>query len=164
MAAGVGDIAFDVLVDAGDATGLTAAERVYGGALRFGETGRACVFATFVTTIDGVASLGITDGTDSSTISDRSEADRFVMALLRAASDAVLIGAQTLRATPGHRWLAEVLCPERAEQLAEYRAALGVRGNPTLVVVTASGSLPDHPALRLPGEPALAITTTYGAA
>ena len=53
---------FEVL--SGDSGGdALPAERPYGGALRFPDDPRPYVVVNFVATIDGVASLGITDGT-----------------------------------------------------------------------------------------------------
>lgn len=163
MTAGAADVRFSVLVpDGGGDVELTALEEQYGGPLRFGAATR--LVSNFVASVDGVASLGLADGTDSSTIAARSAADRLLMAMLRAACDTVLIGAQTLRTTPGHRWTGVALQPDRADDLRAYRAALGRDGAPALAVVSASGRLPDHPALRTPGSDVLVITTARGEA
>jgi riboflavin biosynthesis pyrimidine reductase len=107
--------------------------------------------------VDGVvAGAGITPGT----ISLRSEADRFVMGLLRASAGAVLIGAGTLRPDPGHRWTAEKVYPQAVAEFASLRASLGLPPEPPLAIVTASGRLPSLTALT-PGS--LVITTPAGA-
>jgi riboflavin biosynthesis pyrimidine reductase len=107
--------------------------------------------------VDGVvAGAGITPGT----ISLRSEADRFVMGLLRAWAGAVLIGAGTLRPDPGHRWTAGKIYPPAAAEFSSLRVALGLPPEPPLAVVTASGRLPTLTALT-PGS--LVITTPAGA-
>ena len=54
------------------------------------------LFANFVSTIDGVVSLPGVRGSNR-LIADASEADRFVMGLLRACADVVLIGSGTLQ-------------------------------------------------------------------
>ena len=54
--------------------------------------------------MDGVTALGPEYPSSGSAISGHDPADRFVMGLLRACADVVLIGAGTLRATPGHLW------------------------------------------------------------
>jgi riboflavin biosynthesis pyrimidine reductase len=77
-------------------------ERVYGG-LGFADE---VVYSNFVESLDGVATLGSKPSAGSE-ISGRNPADRFLMGLLRAFADAVLVGAGTLRATPGHQWTAE---------------------------------------------------------
>jgi riboflavin biosynthesis pyrimidine reductase len=107
--------------------------------------------------VDGVvAGAGITPGT----ISLRSEADRFVMGLLRASAGAVLIGAGTLRPDPGHRWTAEKVYQQAAAEFSSLRASLGLPPEPPLAIVTASGRLPSLTALT-PGS--LVITTPAGA-
>jgi riboflavin biosynthesis pyrimidine reductase len=165
-ARGAGGVEFTVLTDtarAGALPPLTGAEHSYGGPLRFPDAPRPYVFANFVTSIDGVATLGLTDGTDSSAISGRSAADRFLMALLRAAADVVLIGAGTIRTTPRHQWIPAVLSPECGDLLMEFRAASGRTDVAPLAIVTASGDLPDHVALREPAAPVLVVTTQRGA-
>ena len=110
-----------------------------------------------MSSLDGVvAGAGIAPGT----ISLGSEADRFVMGLLRASASAVLIGAGTLRPDPGHRWTAERVYPKAAAEFALLRASLGLPPEPPLAVVTASGRLPTLTALT-PGS--LVITTPAGA-
>ncbi|MGP3925927.1 RibD family protein [Streptomyces sp. 8N616] len=130
----------------------------YGGDLGFTPP---CVYANFVTSIDGVVALGPEYPSSGSAISGREPADRFVMGLLRACADAVLIGAGTLRATPGHRWTPDHVCPQAAPDFAELRRSLGRATQPDLVVVTASGDVPtEHPALQ---SGALVATTVDGA-
>jgi riboflavin biosynthesis pyrimidine reductase len=127
---------------------------LYGGGL---EIPRRCVYANFVASLDGVVTLG-QDAESGQTISGGSEADRFVMALLRAKADAVLVGAQTFRKAPGHRWTAETIFPELAACFAELRAG---RAPPPLVVVSESGAIDvTQPAL----ENALVVTSSAGEA
>lgn len=126
----------------------------YGGPLGLD---RPCVYANFVTSVDGVVALEMTHS--PAVISRRSEADRFVMGLLRARADAVLVGGATMRADPGHRWTASHIYPDAADDFAELRRRNGQAENPRLVVLTASGALDtDEPAL----EGALVVTTREG--
>ncbi|MGP4000666.1 dihydrofolate reductase family protein [Streptomyces sp. 8N706] len=130
----------------------------YGGDLGFTPP---CVYANFVTSIDGVVALGPEYPSSGSAISGREPADRFVMGLLRACADVVLIGAGTLRATPGHRWTPDHVCPQAAPDFAELRRSLRRATRPELVVVTASGDVPtEHEALQ---SGALIATTVDGA-
>ncbi|WKX69313.1 dihydrofolate reductase family protein [Streptomyces sp. XD-27] len=131
---------------------------LYGGDLGFTEP---CLYANFVASLDGVVALGPEFPSSGSTISAREPADRFLMGLLRACADAVLIGAGTLRASPHHRWTPEHVYPPAAADYARLRLRRSRPPEPELVVVTASGALPtDHPALR---AGALIVTTTAGA-
>lgn len=120
--------------------------------------------SNFVGTIDGVVSLGVHDGTDSSIISAHSAGDRYVMAMLRAAADVIIVGARTLEEAPGHQWTVEKLAPERANDLHEYRRALG-RGGETasLAIVSGSGRLCEHVALTNPAVPVTVLTTNAAA-
>jgi riboflavin biosynthesis pyrimidine reductase len=155
-------VAFEILSDLPGIPG-TAAERLYGAPLRFPGRPRPYVIANFVTTIDGVVSLGLSDGTDSSTISAHSIADRFVMALLRVACDVVVIGAGTLRASVGHQWVPQVLAPAYTDLLVAYRESLARAGTTApLAVVTASGLLPSHVALKEPATRVAVVTTRGG--
>lgn len=84
------------------------------------------------------------------------------MGLLRACADAVLLGAGTLRATPGHRWTAEHIFPAMAGVFADLRARLGRKPQPRLVLISASGDFDtSHPAMA---EGVTIITTKQGAA
>jgi riboflavin biosynthesis pyrimidine reductase len=70
------------------------------------------------------------------------------MALLRACADAVVIGAGTMRATPGHIWTPAHVFPDLAGEFAELRKGLGLSYEPRLVLLTATGDLDfKHPAL-----------------
>lgn len=105
------------------------------------------MYSNFVSSVDGVTSLG--EGPSAgSVISGRYPADRFLMALLRACADAVLIGAGTLRATPGHRWSPQHVFPDLAHSFARLRKTLGREPEPRLVLVTATGNVDmSHPAV-----------------
>ena len=132
--------------DAGPALPLTPRLReLYGGDLSLPKN---ALYANFVQSIDGVVALpGV--GSSGSVISGKSEADRFVMALLRACASAVLIGGGTLRDTPKHHWTAEHVYPELAAEFAQLRDALGLQPQPRLVVLTATGEIDlNHPAVR----------------
>jgi riboflavin biosynthesis pyrimidine reductase len=119
------------------------------------------LYANFVQSIDGVVALP--EGKSSgSVISGSSRADRFVMGLLRAQADAVLVGAGTLRGSPGHRWTAEFIAPDFAESHRALRADLGLPAEPRLIVVTGSGAIDvAHTSLE---RGVTVVTTTVGAA
>jgi len=141
-----------------------AAEVPYGGPLRFPASPRPYVVANFVASIDGVASLGLTDGTDSTTLSGSSRADRYLMALLRASADAVVIGAGNLRATPGHQWTPRAVAGDDAAAIDAYRFQRTGAAEPApLVVVSATGDLPPHVALDCPAASVAVVTSAAGA-
>jgi riboflavin biosynthesis pyrimidine reductase len=129
--------------------------RRYGGTFGFGGPR---VVANFVQTVDGVVAIPALEQSNR-LISEASEADRFVMALLRASADAILIGSGTLQASPRSLWLAETAYPPLADAFRELRA--GRAEKPALAVVTGSGMVdPAHPAFE---RGALVLTTEGGA-
>ena len=131
-------------------------ELIYG---RLGFRGPV-VYSNFVSSLDGVVTLGSALSAGS-LISGKYPADRFLMGLLRACADAVMIGAGTLRATPGHLWTAAHVYPELAASFAELRRKLGRSTDPQFVLVTASGQVdPAHPAMV---KGAMVMTTRDGA-
>jgi riboflavin biosynthesis pyrimidine reductase len=107
--------------------------RLYGGSIGWdGPT----VFANFVGTIDGIVAIPSMPGSNR-LIAGESLADRFVMGLLRACADAVVIGSGTMA------------------------AALGKPPAPEVVVLTQTGLVnPGHPAFAAGG---IAVTTDGGA-
>jgi riboflavin biosynthesis pyrimidine reductase len=136
------------------------------GRLRLPEAaGRPHVIGNFVSTLDGVVSLGVPGKAGGGEISGFNPHDRMVMGLLRAVADAVVIGAGTLRAaSPRHLWTADYIHPPLAEAYRQARAALGKTTPPLNVVVTASGEIDLERRLFRSGEvPALLVTTAAGA-
>jgi riboflavin biosynthesis pyrimidine reductase len=119
-----------------------------------------CLFANFVSTIDGVAAIPSLHRSNR-LICDGSVADQFVMALLRASADAVLVGSGTLVGSPEARWRVDGPYPDAARALAELRRSLGQEAQPEVAIVSASGTVdPAHPAIR---DGALVLTTGSGA-
>ena len=85
------------------------------------------------------------------------------MGLLRAAADAVVVGAGTARAVRNHVWTPEYVFPEFAQVYAALRTEMGKDGPPLNVIVTASGRLNFDRRLFQSGEvPVLIITTSEG--
>lgn len=115
------------------------------------------LYSNFVTSLDGVAVVGPSSG---SKLSGGSQADRFVMGLLRASAEAILIGSGTLRGSPGHVWTAEHVYPPQAAAYRELRHRLGLPEHPTLVIASGSGEVDlQHPGLA---RPALLLTSEAG--
>jgi riboflavin biosynthesis pyrimidine reductase len=131
-----------------------ALERAYGG---FGLRMRV-VYANFVASLDGIVAIpGIPRS--SSLISGGHPADRFVVALLRASADAIVIGAGTFRAHQGP-WTSENAYPGGAKDFIDFRRQEGMSASPRLVIVTASGNLGSSRS-KLQGT--IVITTPDGA-
>ncbi len=130
----------------------------YGGTLGFASPR---LFANFVATVDGVVSIPSLEGSNK-LIAAGSAADRFVMGLLRACADALVIGVGTMAASPRSLWTAEQVFPAATEAYAALRTSLGRSAGPEVVVLSASGRVdPDHPLIAAGG---VVMTTDAGAA
>jgi riboflavin biosynthesis pyrimidine reductase len=131
--------------------------QLYGGAIGLDEP---CVVANFVESLDGVVAVPRLPRSHA-VIGDDSEADRFVLALVRACADAVVVGSGTLLASPQGTWRVDRAYPPAAAALLELRARRGRPEQPLVVVVTTGASLdPAHPVL----ESGVLVLTTEGAA
>ena len=122
--------------------------------------GRPYVIGNFVTSLDGVTSLQVPGRAGGGPIGGFNPHDHLVMGLLRAAADAVIVGAGTLRAVPHHVWTPAYVCPALADAYQRLRAILGKPGPPLNVIVTARAEV--DPGLRVfqSGEvPVLVVTT-----
>jgi riboflavin biosynthesis pyrimidine reductase len=126
--------------------------------------GRPYVVGNFVMSLDGVTSLQVPGQAGGGPISGFNPHDHLLMGLLRAAADAVIVGAGTLRAVPHHVWTPAYVCPALADAYQRLRAILGKPDPPLNVIVTARADV--DPGLRVfqSGEvPVLLVTTPGGA-
>ena len=125
-------------------------QALYGGGLGFaGPT----LFANFVETLDGIVAIPALEKSNA-LVADESEADKFVMGLLRAVADVVLIGSGTLLASPKGMWRPAGVYPKGA-------AAFAKLGDPAVAVISSGASLDTtHPVL----QKAVVLTTVRGAA
>jgi len=131
-------------------------ESLYGGPLGLAPP---VLYANFVETLDGIVAIR-SEPRSNRLVSGDSETDRFVMGLLRAFADCVLIGSGTLHGSPKALWTPEKAHPGQADAFAELRRRLGLAPEPMLAVITGSGALGEHPALE---HGAVVLTTASGA-
>jgi riboflavin biosynthesis pyrimidine reductase len=130
---------------------------LYGGGLGLEEP---CLYANFVSTIDGVVAIPSIPRSNALVAAD-SEGDRFVMGLLRALADCVLIGAGTLAASPKGTWQPGRVYPPAADEFAELRRRRGRPERAAVAILTGRGSIsPEHPVLE---AGALVLTSSAGA-
>jgi riboflavin biosynthesis pyrimidine reductase len=126
-----------------------ALRALYGGPLGFDGPR---LYANFVETLDGVVAIPELERSNA-LVAGESEADRFLMGLLRALADVVLVGSGTLLASPQGMWRPAGVYPAAADAFAEL-------GEPAVAVVSSGASLdPGHPVLQR----AVLLTTTRGA-
>jgi riboflavin biosynthesis pyrimidine reductase len=122
---------------------------LYGGGLGFGG---ARLYANFVQTVDGIVAIPELEKSNA-LVADDSAADKFLMGLLRATADVVLIGSGTMLASPKGMWRPGGVYPQAADAFAKL-------GDPAVAVVSSGASLdPNHPVLQR----AVLLTTTRGA-
>lgn len=128
-------------------------------------TDRPTIAANFVSTLDGIVALDRSGLTGGREISGGSEPDRFVMGLLRATADAVLVGAGTVRASRSKAWTPGQAHPSSARSYAAWRSSIGLASAlPTTVIVSASGGLDlDRLDRSDPRLSVIVVTTVAGA-
>ncbi|WP_299643344.1 RibD family protein [uncultured Chloroflexus sp.] len=121
---------------------------------------RPAVWTNFVISHDGRIAFNQPGWNSGNAISRNSRHDHWLMELVRARADAILVGAATLRAARRHRW--------EAGELVDWPAFAALRASeerpllPALVILSATGVLPATAALALPRSLFL-ITTSHGA-
>ena len=141
---------------------------LYDGDLWFagGAADRPYTIGNFVSTLDGIVTFAIPGQAGGGEISGSDEADRFVMGLLRASADAVMVGAGTLHATARrHVWVAGSVYAKAEELYATYRnKVLGKTQPPFNVIVSGSGKVDlDRPMFQSGEVPVRILTTPKGA-
>ena len=142
-------------------------KELYDGDLHFrtSPAERPFVIANFVSTLDGVVSYQIQGQAGGSTISGSDPADRFIMGLLRASADAIIVGARTVHdVVPEGLWIPEYTYPDAKHLYTEYRVNILHKPQyPILVIVSGSGRLELERAIfRTPGVRTIVITTSAG--
>jgi len=140
---------------------------LYGGDLCFpaAPPGRPYLIANFVSTLDGVVSFNIPGESEGKQISGSNQADTFIMGLLRASSDAIVVGATTFEVA-GHDtlWFPESVYPPAADLYSRYRNEVLKKSEyPLLVIVSRSGRLDlTSAAFHTEGQRVLVITSEQG--
>jgi riboflavin biosynthesis pyrimidine reductase len=126
---------------------------------------RPYCIANFVSTIDGVVSFNLPGQSEGARISNSNEEDRFIMGLLRASADAILVGSGTLQAVGPHgSWLPEAVYPAAKDLYQKYRTELLRKlENPLVVIVTGTGGLDlTRAVFHTPRTRVLILTTEQG--
>lgn len=126
---------------------------------------RPYVIGNFVCTLDGVVSFKVKHRSGGSAISGSDPGDRFIMGLLRASVDAVMVGARTVHdVSPESLWIPEYTYPDAKHLYTDYRVnVLHKLKYPLIVIVSGSGSLELERAIfHTPGLRIIVITTHAG--
>ena len=132
--------------------------RLYGGSLGFPNPR---LYANFVSTLDGVVAISSVPESNK-IIAASSEADRFLMGLLRACAGAIVVGSGTLHGSPSGLWAVDGPHPPTREALFELRRRLSLPVEPEVAILTRSGSIDAaHPVFE---KGAVVLTTRWGKA
>ncbi len=126
---------------------------------------RPYCIANFVATLDGVVSFNLPGQSEGVQINNWNQEDRFIMGLLRASADAVVVGSGTLQAAGPHgSWLPEAVYPAGKDLYQKYRTeVLRKQEYPLLVIVTGMGELDLTSAVfHTPRTRVLILTTELG--
>ena len=126
---------------------------------------RPYCIANFVSTLDGVVSFNLPGQSEGAQISNWNEEDRFIMGLLRASADAIVVGSGTLQAAGPHgSWLPEAVYPTAKDLYQKYRTeVLRKPEYPLVAIVTRTGGLDLTSAVfHTPRTRVLILTTERG--
>jgi riboflavin biosynthesis pyrimidine reductase len=126
---------------------------------------RPYFIANFVSTLDGVVSFNLPGQSGGAQISGSNEEDRFIMGLLRASADAVMVGSGTLQAVgPQGSWLPESVYPAAKDLYQKYRTEVLRKLQDLLVVIVAGGGQLDltSTVFHTPRTRVLILTTEQG--
>lgn len=126
---------------------------------------RPYVYVNFVLSRDGRVSFNEPGHMAGAEVSGFDAWDRWLMGLLRARADAILMGDNTLRVEPDHVWTAEFLCPEDAELFAGLRRHEARSPMPLQVFLSLEGNVDVSAAtiFSVPEAHVLLATGTHGA-
>ena len=138
----------------------------YGGGLEISAPPewRPAVFSNFVTSLDGKVTFGGLSRPEGRLISRFSSDDQWLMGLLRAAADAVIVGAGTARAEGAHTWTVDSLGGTEKPALLEWRKGCGRPAHPLQCLVSNSGNLPTGSAVFCRDDLQVLVFTTSGGA
>jgi riboflavin biosynthesis pyrimidine reductase len=137
---------FELLLERDDAGALGLPETmraVYGGDWRLPAASSVpYVCVNFCMSRDGRVSFSEPGHMGGGDVSGFDARDQWLMGLLRARADAVMIGDGSLKAEPDYVMTSAAICPADAAAFAALREAEGRRLEPVHVVVSADGDVP----------------------
>ena len=139
---------------------------VYGGPLRLrpAKRGLPLVAANFVTSHDGRVAYNHPDHRGGGPVSGFDNNDVWLMGLLRARADAVVIGEGTLRAEPSHVNTPDDIYPDDKEAFAALRRHENRSKLPIISYITLAGELPPESKSFSMEEAHVVVATTRAGA
>ena len=125
--------------------------------------GRPYTYANFALSRDGRVSFNEPGHLGGGDVSGFNAHDRWLMGLLRARADAVVVGDNTLRLEPDHLWTFEYIFPQNAEAFTALREAEGRKPQPLQVFLSLTGNFDaEASVLCQPHLDVLIATTSRG--
>jgi riboflavin biosynthesis pyrimidine reductase len=118
-------------------------------------------YSNFVMSHDGRVSFNVHGHEGGGDVSDFNPHDQWLMGLLRARADAVIVGANTLRTESEHIWTSEFIYPRDAEGFADLRVAENRSPTPIQVFVTRSGDITPDAAVFHDLSLAIVVVTSH---
>lgn len=150
-----------------DSTSLPAPfQAIYGGDWQIPQVaGRPYIYTNFAQSRDGrisYAEAGIATGGD---VTGFNVHDRWLMGLLRARADAILMGDVTVNMEPEYVYCAETISPDDAPAFTALRQAEGRKPLPLVVILSLTGAIDwSKPCFQDVNSEILLATTSDGAA
>lgn len=124
---------------------------------------RPYVYVNFMLSRDGRATFNEPDIVSPGLLALGKGHDPWLMGVLRARADAVMVGDGTLRANPDHLWTPEYIYPAATSSFAELRSAENLAERTPLVLVSFDADLPSSAAqFRHPDAHTILATTARG--
>ncbi|MGL4609684.1 MAG: RibD family protein [Trueperaceae bacterium] len=119
-----------------------ALRTIYGGDWRLPQlTTRPYVYSNFVQSRDGKISFTVPGHAGGGDVSGFNQHDVWLMGLLRARADAVVMGDVTLRVEPEHLWTCEYIYPTDPSLFLELRKLENRRDCPIQIFLSLEGEL-----------------------
>lgn len=117
-------------------------------------------YSNFVMSHDGKTSFSIHGHEGGGDISGFNKHDQWFMGLSRARADAVMVGANTLRSEPMHKWTSEFIFPSDSSAFQRLRESEGRSKFPLQIMVTRSGNINPEAAIFTDDSLRVVIATT----
>ena len=121
-------------------------------------------YSNFVMSHDGRVSFNVPGHEGGGDVSGFNAHDQWLMGLLRARADAVMVGANTLRTESEHVWTSAFIFPADEPSFASLRQAEGRRATPLQVFVTRSGDVSAEAAVFHQSDLECVVVTTQSGA
>lgn len=126
---------------------------------------RPYTYINFVTSRDGRVSYAEPGHVSGADVACFNQADVWLMGMVRACSEAILMGEGTLHSDPQSLWTSEYIFPADGEAFAALRSYFGLAPIPLHIFVSLDGMLdPSAAVFQQAGTRVVIATTTHGQA